>query len=162
MKTYYESVAAKAKVAMENSPFWKELIGSLRDIEARYQVTHGYDLLMDTRPPTLIEKEYNSFLSKVCRKNVLENTFWPKEPMDGWITPDNWFSRVDDIVRTMFAVKYLDGVTFLVKAIETLCQKHSLTSKVDYEAKIEGYYAAHLYVLIRAENVSHADPIALY
>lgn len=76
----------------------------------------------------------------------MNNDAFPEEPEGGWIIPENWFLKINDIVRTLFVVKYFDGVKFLISKIENLCKKHNLELLIDYEAREEGYYAAHLYV----------------
>jgi hypothetical protein len=109
----------------------------------------GYPLFTQAEPILEIKlekKPFNSFLRKTYRKNILNNDKWPNEPTGGWITPDNWYSRINDIVRTVVVVKYLDGVKFLVDKIASLANKYSLDFRVDFEAKEEGYYAAHSYV----------------
>jgi ppGpp synthetase/RelA/SpoT-type nucleotidyltranferase len=46
----------------------------------------------------------------------------------------------------MVVVKYLDGVGILAERLQQLCNTPDLTTSVDWEAREEGYYAAHLYV----------------
>jgi len=43
-------------------------------------------------------------------------------------------------------VKYLDGVDFLVAAMQSTCADSKLDSRQYFEAREEGYYAAHFYV----------------
>jgi ppGpp synthetase/RelA/SpoT-type nucleotidyltranferase len=57
----------------------------------------------------------------------------------------NWFGKINDTVRTCLMVKYLDGVEFLSGKLDYLCSLHNVDCRVDYEAKEEGYYAAHVY-----------------
>jgi hypothetical protein len=54
---------------------------------------------------------------------MLNNENWPKEPLDGWINPANQFWRINDILRTRFVVKYIDGVGFLANKIESHCEQ---------------------------------------
>ena len=96
---------------------------------------------MDKEPPILETKTFDSFFHKTWRKNILDNTNFPKEPPGGWILPNNWFSKVNDIVRTMWPVKYLDGVEFMIEKITSLCEEHGIECPYFYEAKEEGYYA---------------------
>ena len=63
----------------------------------------------------------------------------------------NWFSRINDTVRTCFVVKYLDGVNFLASQFADRAKAAEYKSRVDYEAKEEGYYAAHFYVSFPCE-----------
>jgi ppGpp synthetase/RelA/SpoT-type nucleotidyltranferase len=60
--------------------------------------------------------------------------------------PDNWFGRIQDIIRTRFVAKYIDGVDFLIEYIKLYCDQCDLYPDVNFEARDEGYYAAHLYV----------------
>jgi hypothetical protein len=89
-------------------------------------------------------KPWNSFFLKTYRKNVIENKLWPAAPQEGWILPNTWFSKINDIVRTMVVVKYLDGVEFLVNKVKSHFEERSADCKVSFEARTEGYYAAHL------------------
>jgi hypothetical protein len=149
--SYYNSVTSKIKQDLESSDFWTKLVEELREFDSEYLLKSGYPLLVVESPPDLLIKPFESFLLKTFRKNVLENRNWPTEPSGGWVLPGNWFSRVSDIVRTLFVVKYLDGVEFLVRKISSICEDCNLSSKAIYEAREEGYYAAHLYVRDRFE-----------
>lgn len=75
----------------------------------------------------------------------MDNGNWPDEPGDDWITPGNWYTKVNDIVRTLIIVKYLDGVDFVQDKIKSLCDYHVQKCRVYFEAREEGYYTAHLY-----------------
>jgi hypothetical protein len=66
-------------------------------------------------------------LLKTFRKNILDNKNWPDEPGNGWIVPDNWYTKVNDIIRTLIIVKYLDGVDFVQERIGSLCDRHLTT-----------------------------------
>ena len=119
----------------------------LKESEAAYQLkTNGYSLLMIKPEELDLDiKGFDSFFLKTGRRNAFENKNWPSEPDGGWVTPENWFSKINDIVRTMIVVKYLDGVEILVERLQQLCNI-PMTTSVDWEAREEGYYAAHLYV----------------
>lgn len=89
-------------------------------------------------------KPYSSFIGKGFRRNCLENEHWPDPPPEGWWLPDSWFRLAKDIVRTSLVVKYLDGVRFLGERLVSLADTHGLESDLTWEARAEGYYAAHL------------------
>ena len=72
-------------------------------------------------------------------------------PVDGWLLPPDWFSKTNDIIRTSIAVKYLDGVDFLVANLNTLAQNSGCNFRCDFEARAEGYYAAQTYIIIECE-----------
>lgn len=64
--------------------------------------------------------------------------------------------RINDVVRTSFVTKYLDGVKFLSNKFETIASDSGLSSSLDYEAKEDGYYAAHFYVDFDCEIPTHS------
>lgn len=144
-KTYYASVANKVKMDFEKSGFWIELNDNLKEFDSEYYSHKGLHLLIETNKPQLYVKPFDSFLLKTFRKNILENVYWPNEPKGGWIPPNSWYSRINDIIRTLFVVKYLDGVEFMIDRIHKLCMQHTLTCEPFLEAREEGYYAAHIY-----------------
>lgn len=145
-KAYYDSVASKIKLDIEKSKFWLQLKKDLEEYHDEYDIKKGYPLFMPHYDPVINIKGFDSFLLKTFRKNVLSNQYWPKAPRTGWILPSNWYSTINDIVRTFMTVKYLDGVEFLTDKIVSLCEQQQMTNSLSLEATEEGYYAAHLYV----------------
>jgi len=123
----------------------------LQQINQQFYLSTNYYLLVGSNPPELQIKPFGSFLLKTFRQNVISNPNWPRPPDCGWLLPDNWFSRVNDAVRTCFVVKYLDGVAFLAAQLAERAKAAAYESKVDFEAKEEGYYAAHFYVTFPCE-----------
>ena len=147
-KNQYLSVRDSIKKQFEKSPLWVELSKKLGDFHYEYKAhKNGYNLLMSLELPELDEKKYDSFFLKTFRKNILQNNNPFEEPDDGWIFPDNWYTKINDIVRTCFVVKYLDGVDFLANKIEKICDEKNIDYVTSFEAKEEGYYAAHISVL---------------
>ncbi|MFZ2411542.1 MAG: hypothetical protein WAW23_08225 [Candidatus Methanoperedens sp.] len=145
-QTYYDSVTSKIKLDFENSEFWSQLTENLKEYNDEYLVGSGYQLLIPKFTPELITKSFDSFLLKTFRKNIIENNNWPESPKNGWILPTNWHLRINDSVRTLIVVKYLDGVDFLINKIKFLCEQNKCNCKIFLEAREEGYYAAHLYI----------------
>ena len=144
-ETYYYSVVNIVKRDFEKSSFWVQLNERLEEYDQEYLLKTGYNLLAPKYEPKIYVKPFKSLLVKTYRKNILENEYWPKEPNGRWILPDNWFSSINDIIRTLLVVKYFDGVNFMIDKIESLCKEHKMTSKVSLEAREEGYYAAHIH-----------------
>ncbi len=142
---HYLSVTEKIKNNFEASEFWIQLTKNLKEYGAEYYRDKQYDLFMPRFETELDIKSFNSFFKKTFRKNVLENKRWPDKPEGGWILPDNWLTRINDIIRTMLVVKYLDGVRFMKEKISSLCDQCSMKSEEHWEAREEGYYAVHLY-----------------
>lgn len=147
-RKHYDMVALSVKKDFEESQFWKQLCANLTDYHFEYMQLTKYPLLPDPAfLPTLLTKSWGSFLDKTRRKNVLQNDCWPNERKGGWILPSNWYTEINDIVRTSIIVKYLDGVEFLVEKTHSLCaQNGNSFDRCDWEAKEEGYYAAQVYI----------------
>jgi hypothetical protein len=131
--------------------FWQRLAQDLTSINQEYYLKTGYYLLFEGKLPELLRKPFDSFLLKTFRINVFDNDYWPDPPTGGWLLPDTWFSRINDMVRTCFVVKYLDGVQFLASQLSQRSSDAGYTCRVDYEAKEEGYYAAHFYTCFPCE-----------
>jgi len=146
-ETYYESVTGKVRSAFEESLVWRTVCAGIRLIDDTYYAERGYRLFVLVRPPSVLTKPFASFVLKTFRRNVLDNPNWPNKPPGGWVIPPDWIPMVKDTVRTRFVVRYLDGVEYLVNRFLDVGKTHGLQPSVDYEAKEEGYYAAHLYLL---------------
>lgn len=145
IKNNYESATDKMKLQFQRSTFWTQLGNNLREYNDEYFLDTGYQLLQDTTLPEILVKPFNSFLLKTFRKNILENDDFPEQPTGGWILPENWFSRINDILRTLIVVKYLDGVEFVIGKIRSLCEEIQKDFEYKFEAREVGYYAVHLY-----------------
>ena len=144
-RTYYGTVAATVRSRFFGSELWTTLCASLREYDGEYRVsTGGYVLLTSEAQPELFIKPFDSFLLKTFRRNILDNTRWPEAPDGGWILPEDWYSQINDVVRTMVSVKYLDGVEFLIDKVTAHCAGYGLACQTSLEAREEGYYAAHL------------------
>lgn len=151
-ETHFIYVSEAIRRSYERSGFWTEIVSNIGDFNGEYLIKSGdYHLFPGKFQPDLIVKPYNSFMLKTFRKNVLENENWPDAPAGGWVTPENWFVEVNDIVRTLFIVKYLDGANFLATKIEKLLEANGLPCETSYEAREEGYYAVHLLTKMSVE-----------
>lgn len=158
-KELYERRCKKVEDFFSTSSFWKVIVNDIqfRIFNKKYKASKNYDLFTkEDDIPQIVIKDFDSFLEKTFRKNVLLNSNWkdkgkPRPPKGGWVFPENWFVKVNDIVRTRFVVKYLDGVEFLMEEIMTTCKAGGIKCDSNYEAKNEGYYAAHLYPLFYIE-----------
>jgi len=107
-KSHYVSVTNKIKNDFENSDVWIHFINNLDSIESQYLLEKNYQLFTQADKPKLDIKDFNSFFLKTYRKNILNNDSWPEEPSEGWIVPDNWFSKMDmtPIFRTSFEANF--------------------------------------------------------
>lgn len=148
LEARYDAVVNKVKRDFEGAPFWKQIETELKDYDSEYRLqAQNYPLfLASDEAPVLVTKSFDSYLLKTYRRNVAENGAWPDPPKAGWILPDEGFSRLSDLVRTSFVVKYLDGVEFLSRRLKENGESLGCTCQLDFEAKMEGHYAAHLCV----------------
>ena len=144
LRTHHEAVVDRVERDFRSSPFWTALETELKTFHETYLVETRFALLRSVEPPKLIAKPFGSFLLKTYRRNVVENVNWPEAPPGGWLTPPGWFGQVNDLVRTRFEVKYLDGVAFLAEHLQALGAANGMQMTVDFQASEEGYYAAHI------------------
>ncbi len=153
LRSRFDILASKARSDIEQSPFWVGLSQRLPAWDDAYRVRTGFQMLQgNPSPPHLCAKSFDSFLLKTFRKNIQDNPNWPNRPEAyGWIEPSLWLAQINDIVRTQFIVKYLDGVEALVEDLRDWAILNALETKADFEARPEGYYAAHAYVVIPLE-----------
>src|SRR5579863_871290 len=109
MEANYEDVVRWMLRAFRETPLWQALQREMQDLDNRhYARTHDFLLLPSPGGPhryQLETKPYASFLLKTFRKNVLENPNYPDPPALGWVLPDNWFTRIHDLVRTLIVVR---------------------------------------------------------
>ncbi|EKF84787.1 hypothetical protein [Methanobacterium formicicum] len=150
-QVFYESASAKMKQDFENSDFWIDFSKNLKDYNDQYHQKNGYHLLMyRDKIPHIQIKPYKSFFEKTYRKNVLNNENWPEAPNNDWILLND-YSKINDILRTCIVVKYLDGVQFLVDMINDLGTSCAIDCNYDFEARMDGYYAAHIDLVFPVE-----------
>ncbi len=145
-REYYETVTLKLKNDFVSSDFWTTLLDKTGEYDEEYTLAKGYPLFIPKFQPELLTKEFDSFILKTFRRNILENDNWPNPPYGGWYLPNNWFERINDILRTLFVVKYLDGVDFLSTKLADISSLKKMPCRNCYEAREEGYYAVHVYI----------------
>lgn len=148
---YYSIVVTAMRNQFVEGPFWSLFERRFRDIEDEYYMQHGYNLFMANEPPKVVTKPFRSTLEKSFCRNVLLNTRWPEQPDSGWITPQNWYGLIGDLVRCCVVVKYLDGVAFLLQKFRTFCNEVEFTMGAEYVAREDGYYCLHASVRQRFE-----------
>jgi hypothetical protein len=156
-QSHYETFATLIRAAFENSPFWQDLTPErkLRDFQEEYLLSEHVPLFFTPKRPELECKSWERFLSKTFRLNVVDNRNWEDPPQGpdykGWVLPRDWLEKINDVVRTRFYVKYFDGVAFLIDRLKVLCEDHNLDCDHQLEARMDGYYAGHLYVRYECE-----------
>ena len=144
LENYYEIVCRTAKDAFNVDPIIQSIREGLRELDDVYLIENKCGL-MSNFDVKLVTKPFVSFLEKTYRKNVLFNPSFPNPPDGDWLLPDNWYGRINDVIRTTLVVKYLDGAEYLLAWIQKICMREGVNATCDYEARFEGYYAIHLY-----------------
>ena len=143
---HYNTAKMLMKEQLEKSSFWDLVCKNVNEYNDEYFGKYETELLKARKAPVIETKPGDSFVEKVYRENCIDNGRFPREPRKGWVTPDNWFSKIDDILRSTIVVRYLDGIEYVATRLEKLCSDESkLKGRCRYLAKREGYYAAHLY-----------------
>ena len=143
----FRSVSSNAHLEFDKCPFIESIRKNLENWHDLYYLEKkGFPLWPSELPTIEInDKTFDSFINKTYRKNIILNGNWSQAPSDGWVRQDNWYEKINDLIRTQIIVKYMDGVEFLVGQLIELADSLNIDHRVDFEAKSEGYYAAHFY-----------------
>ncbi len=147
-RSNYESNAARLLKSFQTHPLWCRIGEQLREWDTEYFKEKGVHLFVNSKLPEVVFKPFNSLINKAYRKNCLNNKSFPDEPEKGWISPYSWYDKIHDIVRTSFIVKYLDGVKYLDQKLFLVSREEGCKYECSYEAHDDGYYAAHVSVVL--------------
>lgn len=145
----YEYVQAAFEMAVVNSDIWKMLNRNLGDFGQVYYVKTSLELFHhpDQMQPQILRKPYGSFLDKTFRHSFVK----PLAPGTGSLGSENiphpseYYGKMDDVLRTLVVVKFLDGVEFLIRKLDALCNACSVKRTVEYKNNDQGYFATHYY-----------------
>jgi ppGpp synthetase/RelA/SpoT-type nucleotidyltranferase len=144
MENHYAVICDTAHRAFEQCEVWTGIVSGLRELNDKFLISHKC-ALMKGFSPRIVTKPFNSFLEKTYRKNILFNSNFPEPPKGGWLLPDNCHSAINDIIRTTITVNYLDGVEYVLGHVQRAASERGVGTASDNEARMEGYYAIHLY-----------------
>ncbi|CAA9467513.1 MAG: hypothetical protein AVDCRST_MAG12-447 [uncultured Rubrobacteraceae bacterium] len=137
----YELNTSNTLLAVRDHEFFGGLKDFLRDCQERYFEETSSDLFMGEIDPRLQAKTYDSAVNKSYRQNVIWNDEWPAEPQEGWVTPNNWFTKLNDIIRGTLVCKYIDGPRFLAnclaEALPRRCRRCGLSLTVQLVYPVE-------------------------
>lgn len=150
-KLFYELNATRVLTTAQQHRFFLDAERFLSDVSAEYDAAGPYGLLMGRNEIQLVTKPFDSVINKSYRKNIAFNNRFPKEPLDGWCTPSQWFTAFDDIVRGTIVTKYIDAPEFLSSKLTEFADTLSLVSSVSSRESDSGYYAYHFYLSIPVE-----------
>ena len=121
-------------------PFWAFTKGSLSKWGTEYKSRIGADLLPRPDLPNFqgkTEAGIREKLIRLCKRNQdnLSNVI----AGDGPPIP-----KLNDLVRTRVACRYIDGVDFLAKKIMEVGAETNCSVELSREGRIEGYFAQHI------------------
>jgi ppGpp synthetase/RelA/SpoT-type nucleotidyltranferase len=155
----YEANLTSALTTIQESGFLDGLREQLKLCNKEYRELNQADLLMWGRDVeqevTPLKKSYPSAVNKTFRKNVVFNQDFPEPPgAAGWLTPDNWYSNLNDLIRSTVVCKFIDGPAFLASRLVEYAQGLRLEARSYSQEREEGYYAYHFYAKF---NVSLVD-----
>lgn len=133
--------------AIANNSIILEIEKKLEEWSDDYEKTTGSMLFMYKPSLQFSTKTYESTLDKIFRLNCLWNRNFPeKAPKSGWITPENIFAKINDLIRTCLVCKFIDGPIFLSEKLADFCKKNEVEYRYYSQERDEGYYAYHFYI----------------
>ena len=106
LKKRYALNLTLAQAAINQHQFMKQCAALLNALAA----SKVFALSSESKGPdfTFHTKPYSSVVDKTFRLNCNWNRDFPREPPNGWIKSINWFSMLDDLVRTTLVCRYLE------------------------------------------------------
>ena len=150
----YKQTAAYAQNSLQEHQFFKGLDTFIKECGIQYTSSTRSPLLMTEAPVTFYQKTYDSAINKSFRQNCVLNKKFPEPPnSDGWVTPANWFSRFNDILRTTIVCKYIDGPKMLAESLQKHATAHKLKSRLYSQQSDDGHYAYHFYIFMPLDLV---------
>lgn len=125
-------------------------------------VKPDYLFLTDPSEATLTYKPLKSVLNKIYRKNVLNRKNWPPNQDASLITLNDFHQRLDDVFRTKFICRYLDGPQFVcMKLVEHFEKKGVECAYRDVTTEL-GYHAWHLYYKQPVDDFANLGPAEIF
>ncbi len=145
----YTLNAGNARTSVTAHQFFAGLDAHIEETCQSYKQEFHSELLMTSLDEiTLSVKTYASVVNKSYRENILNNGKFPQPPEQGWVTPANWYGKLNDIIRYRIVCKFIDGPEFLAKSLCLLAENCGVRSETKQHNKEGGYYAYHFYVWI--------------
>jgi ppGpp synthetase/RelA/SpoT-type nucleotidyltranferase len=137
----YELNSNLAIGALDKHEFTSKLTDSLAELHEKRLFAIEPQIVFRSKP-------YDSVVDKTFRLNCHWNRRFPKEPPGGWYKAENWFGRIDDLIRTLLVCRYIDGPETICREIERIAKVCNLSSSYEPRATNQGYYAYHSQIMI--------------
>jgi hypothetical protein len=154
-RNQYETNVQSAQNTVQNSGFIRNFRAFITKLEEEYHARTGAQLLLLNGELTVLRKPFDSAVQKSFRHNVLRNRDFPNRPRKGWITPDNWYSKLDDLVRSTLVCKFIDAPKILAEALTNHAISDGCTGRHIHRSTDQGYYAFHHYTAFQVEVVDN-------
>jgi hypothetical protein len=121
-------------------PFWRRAKQELQSWKAEYRSQFGDALLIGPELPEFEGKGSKRICSKLYQKRLEKESFKEEVlPKEGPPIP-----KINDLVRTRIACRYVDGVEFLGNKLFDLAKEMFCDPVREKAARVEGYFAQHL------------------
>lgn len=155
IRNRFETNVQNAQNTVQNSRFVREFPTFIAQQEQLHHEQTGAGLLMSSEL-NVLRKPFDSAVTKSFRINVIRNRNFPRPPANGWITPDTWYSKFDDLVRSTLTCRFLDGPRVLTTALDAYARDMGLSARYTPRNTDDGYYAFHQYTGFQVDIVDSA------
>src|SRR5712692_1694779 len=138
---YWTTIAENAQTWAKEvtaGPFWGEAKRRLDRWRHEYRSDADADLLVSPGLPDFTFKDESKIRDKVHR--LLGHD--PKSAVIAEKGPP--IPKINDLVRTRVACRYIDGVEFLATRVFDLAREMGRTAERSREGRLEGYFAQHV------------------
>lgn len=148
-KRRYNSNTRLIKSEIETSDSWEKFVETTNKISDEYKLNSGYRLFSsDNIIPDLFIKPFDSVIEKTYRINILNNRNFPEPPLvklskeTGWVTEDNLYRSINDVIRGRMICRYMDGPEHFCTELEKILEQSTIVDHHSMETDL-GYYSWH-------------------
>jgi ppGpp synthetase/RelA/SpoT-type nucleotidyltranferase len=140
-----------------NEKIWSPIKKILANTDDLYQKNNDLDLLANIDKIHLEIKPIDSVINKAFRISVRESkhNYGEKEYFNEFVTPENMYEKLNDIIRTEITVKYIDGIDLIIDAISIFAKDNKYKIYIKNKSDEVGYYAKHVYLTFNSVIVDY-------
>jgi ppGpp synthetase/RelA/SpoT-type nucleotidyltranferase len=154
-ESYYETYLNGLTSEIKASRF-NDILRALSGFQEQY-VQSDMLFLTDPSSVTLKHKPLKSVLNKIYRLNCVRRR---KDDID--LTLENFHHSLDDLFRTRFICKYMDGPEFVCNRLKETCNDVGIESHYHDITTRLGYHAWHFYYKQPIEDFGGAGPAQVF
>jgi len=126
------------------SPYWQQARKRLEEWRAEYRTQTGDDLISQTFLEDFVPKSEGRIREKLIHR-IKRGKEDPAAAIQANGPP---IPRLNDLVRTRVACRYIDGVEFLGGKLLGLADELQIENSIDKQGRIEGYFAQHVSIVL--------------